>query len=498
MPEYTAPLSIMDQMMPAFHTSMWLIVPCADPETTLSALQAGLDRTIEQLPFLSGRLYEDAENHDRTSIVWNNNKPSMVWEEVDGRGLPSYQHLAKQNMPLHDLEHDFLPNSIKQSVTQRTKPALVAGYTKLEGGLIVLLAPHHHVMDGGGTQLLFDLWATNSRTLAQGSTNMAVRSPVGADEPLMRSDRLRKALLTSVGSSSNDASPTMSSAGDRPAISAYDSHSQPPPSASVPASVTHKLFRFSITKLSALRSSLRSHTANGDFSLDTLLTALIWQTVSDIRLKRFIRTAPALESEIFDLVAELVLAVDPRRRFEAQALLDRDEPWLGNLALPMLPKPYLPFSELAKQEPSLRLNIGEDRSVHANPVLIRVINTITKGISEMTPDNIAVYVLDKEQRIADETAKADSNFSYRSLRDMRNLFNGLTLTVTAWSNFKYYPDFGPGVGRPEFLRIAKTHSFDGGAIILPRKRAVDGWRAEEVDVKEVILTLREDDMKVHE
>ena len=500
MPQYTTRLSIMDEMMPAVHTAMWLTVPCADTETTLSALQAGLSRTIEQLPFLAGMVYEDSKDCDRSSMIWNTDNLSMTWEEVDGRGLPSYQQLAKQNMPLHDLEHDFLPSAIKQSTTQTMKPALIASYTKIEGGLILLLAPHHHVMDGGGRQLLFDLWARYTPVIAPGPTTMPVETPIRADEPFMRSHRLQEALLKATGSPRGDASPTLSSAGVSPAISAFSqSKSQLPPSASVPASVTRRLFRFNITELSALRSSIQSHTASPEFSLNTLLAALIWQTVSEIRFGRFVRTEPALESEITSLTAELVMAVDPRRWFEAQGLLDKEVPWLGNLATAITPKPCLPFSELAiAQGRLLHLDLGQDGSIPINPVLPTVIDTLTRGISEMTPANIAKYLLDTEHRIAGEIAKPDANFSYRSLRDMSHLFNGLTLTVTAWSNFNYYPYFGPNVGRPEFVRIANTYSFDGVVVLLPRKRAADGWTAEEVDVMEVFMCLREDDMKVFE
>ena len=381
---------------------------------------------------------------------------------------------------------------------RKRHPALIVSYTKIDGGLIVLLAPYHYVMDGGGRELLFDLWARNTRQLSNskgGDEEIVVTEALlGSDEPLTRNKRLKQAVVSAVTSDGLTSAPNKFTIENSTITSIYDSKSKLPPPSAPPPPAQRKLFRFSVTMLSELRTSLRSHTCQPNFTLNTILTALLWQIISSIRLARLKHNSSGSESELDKLVSELIMAVNPRSGFYSKGLLEKDS-WLGNLAIPMIPKPTLAFSKLGTAQ---ELDDGS-LNIPISSILPKVIDEITDGIRNMSPQTVAKYVLETESGIplnpASTTVSA-SSFSYRSLRDMRALFNGLSFTVTAWSNFKFYPDFGPDVGRPEFLRVAGQGASDGVSIFLPRKRESDGWDVAEVDAFEVVLSLREDDMKV--
>ena len=399
-------------------------------------------------------------------------------------------------MPLHELGHEVRPTALKEFMQRKRHPALVVSYTKINGGLIVLLAPYHHVMDGRGRELVFDLWARNTRQLAnnQAGYGEVNESLIGSDEPLTRNKRLKQAVISTIPLDRLTSTLNKFMTEHPTITSIYESKSKLPPSSAPGPPAQRKLFRFSATKLSELRTSLRSHTCHPSFTLNTLLIALLWQIVSSIRLARLKRDDPGSETDLENLVSELIMAVDPRSRFYSEGLLEKDS-WLGNLAIPMIPKPALAFSKLGTAQDL------EDGSfnISISSILPKVIDDLTDGICNMSPQTVAKYVLETESCIPSNPPSAmasENKFSYRSLRDMRALFNGLSFTVTAWSNFKFYPDFGPDVGRPEFLRVAGQGAFDGVAIFLPRKRESEGWSEVEVDGFEVVLSLREDDMKV--
>ena len=96
----------------------------------------------------------------------------------------------------------------------------------------------------------------------------------------------------------------------------------------------------------------------------------------------------------------------------------------------MIPKPTLAFSKLrtAQELDDSSLNIP------ISSILPKVIDEITNEIHNMSPQTITKYMLETESGIplnpASTTVSA-SSFSYRSLRDIRALFNGLSFTVTA-------------------------------------------------------------------
>lgn len=78
----------------------------------------------------------------------------------------------------------------------------------------------------------------------------------------------------------------------------------------------------------------------------------------------------------------------------------------------------------------------------------------------------------------------------RTFRKARAPFNGTDLVVTSWMNFAFYPDFGPSVGAPAYVRLPDVGAdADGLLVVLPRKRGERG----EGDI-EIMVALREDDM----
>ncbi|KAJ9603912.1 hypothetical protein H2200_011434 [Cladophialophora chaetospira] len=499
MPHHVAPLSIVDQRMPFFPTPIWLAFPTSSSATTLYTLQQGLKATVHQLPFLSGFVYEDPKNQDLSTLYWDDMSASsgVPWEKLSyDENMPTYKSLASRNMPIEEAAQNLHPKSFQNSDSNNGMPVLVAAFAKIVGGLIVLIAAHHHVMDGGGQEILLRLWAANTRNLLDSASQGLEKMPqvpcaVPQDEPLHRSQKIKQMvqLVDEVSSSVSRENLVL------PRWPEGTGKMRPTP----PLNAVTKLLRFSNTKLMALRSVLQQYTQQ-PFSINTLVSALIWTFVSQVRYLRLKQTrGDTSDVDPEQLVSELVMLANSRPGLQAQGLLSEGT-WMGNLYVELSPRPFLPFRELYSPERTqleVALDLaGQTVDITLPSCIIDTIDIITGMLAGLTPQGLKEWVTQKESLVRVD----DPSFSYRSLRNMREqACLGLDFVITSWSNFDYYPDFGPDVGRPEFVRQpCGPAMLNGFAIFLPRKRAAHGFSAQDVDAFEMLLSLRRDDLQIVE
>lgn len=93
------------------------------------------------------------------------------------------------------------------------------------------------------------------------------------------------------------------------------------------------------------------------------------------------------------------------------------------------------------------------------------------------------------RHIAETYRLVDSMEDYRSLYAGWDLFGSRHFTITSWADLDLYDlDFGPLLGKPEFVRLPYMEA-DGVAIILPRRRSGPD------EILQVMVMLRCDDME---
>ncbi len=475
MPTYEAPLSIIDQNMPCMNVSMWLIFSTDDPGAAAIALQKGLDATISQLPFLSGTVFEKEDAGNRSYVTWSDDAPKVTFEEIDGKSLPSYSELCETSMNVAAYARDLMPTSLKVSRKTRKWPALVASFVRLSGGIMVLFAPHHHIVDGGGRTILFKLFASHTKGLR-------ATTAVAAQDPLLRNERLAQAFRTI-----NVASKPAESPASPPAKVETPSLTQ----TSSPTSL--RLFEFSVRRLNTLRSALSSHIEH-PCTIGSLVSAVIWIEASRVRSRRLQQSNANYNAD--EAYTELLIAVNPRKYLEAESLLEKDS-YIGNLASSISPRPHIQASDLLSAEshcfevvlPSNDASSGRvetEVTVSIPSILVQALNQLSLGLDGRSAESFA------RQLSPLFDIPSSPEFDYRQLRNMRAMFAGRDMVVSNWGGFDMYLDFGKELGRPSHARLIGS-GYDGAIIVLPRRYG-GHWSEDLLDRLEVVLDLREDDL----
>jgi hypothetical protein len=165
----------------------------------------------------------------------------------------------------------------------------------------------------------------------------------------------------------------------------------------------------------------------------------------------------------------MVMAVNGRQRISTQFSAE-DDPYFGNTIL---------YSLASASVRDLRDAVGQDAANICN---------IVSGSHSRTRINL--------RHIAEVYSLVERVDDYRQVFVGWDLFNSRDLTVTSWANLDLYGiDFGMGLGTPEFVRVPYSEA-DGVVIILPKRPVVSAQGS--VDVLDVVVMLRKDDMDVLE
>ena len=454
--------------MPPAYTTMHFCFRTFEIDEAIQNLRNGLAKTVQQLPFLSGQVYQSSESHHQHTIDWSDEEPHVELEEVTPPGLPRYDELAEQNMLLHLLDQDLRPLEVRTFGDRSSHTALAMCYTRLNGGLIVTICNHHRLMDGAGRQLLYQTLARNAR----GEAATIALDPI---EPLNRVSRFANLVGAMEEKTTARTDPMKAFSGTTNTAAA------PQPAAAEAPALTSKFLCFSTSKLKHLAHGLQGD-GRMSYSTNTVCSALLWYIVTRERALRM----QNMQSDL-DLSKEstvMVLAINMRKHFKTEGVLDKDT-WLGNLLTGTTPPPSMSLNVFTDQHV-----LASAHSAHAIPqCLPRIAQAIASSIASTSAESF-------RKAMAPIVAKSGSvGFDFRSIlrESARAGVGGLTFYVTNWAGFDFYQDFGPGLGEPGFLR-AGVGGINGLCVMLPRKYG-NKWSEIERDTLEAMLFLREDDMK---
>ena len=454
--------------MPPAYTTMHFCFRIANADQAIRTLRTGLDRTVRQLPFLSGQVYQSSEPRHQHTIDWSDDEPCVVLEEVTPPGLPSYDELAEQNMLLHLLDQDLRPLEVRTFGDRSSHTALAMSYTRLHGGLIVTICNHHRLMDGAGRQLLYQILARNAR----GEATSIALDPT---EPLTRIKRFADLVGTVEEETTTRTDPMKAFSGNTTLAAA------PQPATVEAPALTSKFLCFSASKLKQLAQELQGD-SQVNYSTNTACSALLWYIVTRERALRMQRAQSDLDLSQESTV--MVLATNMRKHFTTERVLDKDT-WLGNLVTGTTPPPSMSLNVFTDQH-----SVASAHSGHTIPqCLPRIAQAIALSIASTSAESFRKAM----GPIVAKSASVDFDFRSVLREGARAGVGGLTFYVTNWAGFDFYQNFGPGLGKPEFLR-AGVGGINGLCVMLPRKYG-DEWSEVERGTLEVMLFLREDDMK---
>src|SRR3989442_689489 len=108
----TMELSRLDQIAPRAYTRILLCFPLtSNPDSTIEAIQKGVDITVTQLPFLVGTLSlkkDGGEKNGKLEISYPSNANQLQVKHVFMPEI-SYEELSRLRMPVSKLDNSFAP-----------------------------------------------------------------------------------------------------------------------------------------------------------------------------------------------------------------------------------------------------------------------------------------------------------------------------------------------------------------------------------------------------
>ena len=449
MPSYTGILGTLDQLSPPVHIALSMCFPSAEPDSAVQCLRNGIQRTVEQLPFLSGKIYPTAQDGRRYAVIsWSDENPHIELEGIAVPDLPTYAELQQKHMPLTLLGPKFRPLESREPEKFPRLSALALSYAKLTGGLILTVAVHHQLMDGGGLEVLIDTLARNTR----GAKPLNVIDP---KEPLGRNDKFEAMINQTPTQNSYTAPiPTYTK-------SIFDTQALNAPFETL-------LFRLSTQALDKLRTEVQSQTAE-KVSINTVTSALLWYVISGAQIKRLKETETNLDTS--QISSMLLLSKSMRTLFMGTGLIGNDV-WLGNSNMMCMPPAIVPFSWLE----------APDKEQRTFPdVLPRITDSISRSVTTTSLELVAGFLKPIIK------SSYDPGFDFTTLLKETPLYRPKNFISTSWAVFDFYQDFGPNLDRPQYVRpLAAALDGVSGAVIIPRKRG-DCWNEEDKNTLEVLI-----------
>jgi hypothetical protein len=450
-------LSPLDQHAPKVYTRMALIFPVTKYEAAIATLQAALEKTCDQVPYLKGIVVEEDLTHRKQSyiIIDPSNPAPQFIERPAPVGLPSYAELKTNRTPFppETFPSPMIPGGLEV-------PVLGASYTKIEGGLVMCIATYHKVVDGGGYSEILKALAANCRDHGPESTvSSAVPDPEEISSRRLRildgkvdvSDELKKLDFE-----------TMLARHPEYMLKTKMSTNAPPASAEFALSGknTNQVFAFSGGKIEAVRAALSNMLPSADLTVNNILTAIIWAAITHVR-----STRP--EGALSMATSKIDFSVSGRK-LVGESLLE--PPFTGNVI-------GYAQTELGVSELSFRPSFQP--SLDAAEKLVPIMKLIASASASLDASYIEslVHLSNQNPDLSNIT--------------MSWLLNGPgDLHFISWAQQACYElDFGETLGHPGYMRSALI-KLDGVVTFLPRRRA--GGRIEDMDVS---VLLREDDME---
>lgn len=439
-------LTPLDLLMPKTYIGILLTFSSAATPSTITQLQTGLDRLVQHIPWLSGKVFPTTAGPDgkpSLEIRWNGKDDTL--KIVDKGLIPaSYNTLRKEGMPAVAFPPRVWPTPglIDNTLFEKGAPVLGVSFVRFDGdqGVGLLICGHHNAMDATGLTEVIRLWTQN----VSGAPSKAVTVK----------SRLRLADTLSHDIESLAAVPREELFDLHPE---YSKTSSPWPAEFPPCA--SKLFCVPIARIESIKELLKISMPKAP-STNTIICALIWSAMTHARTQQ--------NSSVLSATSRLAMAVNGRRRIGPEFAVSGSL-YLGNVVLCSVAE--LPVSDLS--EPAM-------------PDSVRSLGKLCQVIAQsQSPELI------NSRHIAEVYEMVNHLDDYRDIFYGFDLFNERDLMITSWAEMDINGlDFGIGIGKPDFMRVPHVAA-DGMAVILPRKRIAN-------EVLEVVVMLKNTDMETLE
>jgi transferase family protein len=459
----SGPLSPLDQFMPVTYTRLFLVFPTDNHESAVEALRAGLEKTCYQIPYIKGIIARQSWNRNVIGISWAVDTPTPELTHIPAPGFPSYSSLAADGAPLKYFLDSISPLQVRP---KEESPAFASSYTQIDGGLILCVCVHHTLMDGTG-------FGEFVRVLAENTKGSFPAKERGLDnaEPMHR-----LYLLTGKdGPEDYSKGPTREQLLKKhPEFALRNKEKAASMSVTRPqAPSISRIFQIPLTKIEKAKELLMARHGMKDVTTYQVISALTWSAVCRARASRLQETAP--------LFSKVGFAVNGRKHLSRAVT---EKMYMGNVNLFGLA--ILQREKLLK--PAMWGKGDEDLES-----LIPILIAKSAAISRVTANHIAEVISIIQQ-----------SSDVRDITTGWNALEGLDLSMTSWMNMPVYDcDFGEYLGKPAFARPPYAE-WDGLIIMLPRRRAQSKSNddqkptAQHIELIEVVVMLRQDDMEVLE
>lgn len=437
--------------MPPTYIRVLLTFRALDPSICpIQSLQTALDRVSKTVPWLSGHVFATDSTTGQApglKIRYSSDIPGLVLLDK-GTIDTSYEVLSTQALLFDTIPDDIwpVPPMIDQDLFAKGAPVFGASFFRFADGqgAGLCVGMHHSAVDATAFADIVRLWAQHAAELAPSYATY------NSDSNARLVDTLRSTFQTTSSMTTDSL------------FALHPEYSKIPPSfpSEFPA-CTCKLFKLSVTHINACKERLKEY-LSGTPSTNTFVCVLIWSAITRARMQR----SPTLAHEN----SRLAMAVNGRRRLGAR-FSTPEEPYLGNLIM---------YSLAPSSVTDLGFSCMESLESFA-----KVCDAVRQSQS---PEKI------NTRHVAEVYSLVERVEDYKSVFVGWDLFGSRDLTITSWADLDFYEmDFGKGLGKPEFTRIASSAA-DGVGIILPRKMASTAIH----EVIEIMVMLRSDDMEVLE
>ncbi|GKZ72543.1 hypothetical protein AnigIFM50267_008912 [Aspergillus niger] len=443
-------LTPLDLPMPRTYIRVLFVFPTASPTTELSQeLQCGLEKLAKQVPWIAGNVLLTTPTDQKASfgIRYLADKTPKLQDK--GQIAASYASLSSQDMPMKSIPLDVwpaLPSLLGNIPSETGDPVFAASFFRFaDQGVGLCICLHHNAVDVTGFSEVVRLWAKNILQPSQTYPSYELQGNGG------RLVQLSKALEPDLREISSLSSERLLALHPE-----YSTQSPVLPEKFAPC--MSKTFKIPVHWINVLKELLQK-SAQRQLTTNVILCALLWTSITRVRAQR----NPDLRRQ----TSRLVTAVNGRSRIPGNLQpMPGNQQYLGNVVLYALAN----FS-------CANLATADEDPVRS---LAKICDRISESQSPATIDS---------RFIAETYRLVDSMEDYRSLFAGWDLFGSRDFTITSWAGLDLYGvDFGPLLGKPEFVRLPCMEA-DGVAIVLPRRRNVCDERLE------VMVMLRCDDME---
>lgn len=467
--------SPLDEVLPPLYNAIIYGYACeeSDRERILKVIQDGYSRVLRLCPYLGADIVRDESPANRPGSLKLNIPEPAEDIKVEVKDLTSpesgwkhtYTELREAGMPQSWLDPALLAPYV--AGTASTTKVLTAQVNWIPGGCLFTMCIAHALADAWGSAMVVHFWAQQCRelqNLPQSNGQLAkefnghcpaLHEISGSQEDF---DRLksRKELWKLLGLHWEENLIPPANAISLPTTI-------PAASMAIPG-MRSCIFSFSPSASARLKADATLANGKGWISTKDAFAALLWRSVMRARFPHASKSTPSAsgtnhdESQPSDQTSIVSVAIDGRPLYTPKVPYS----YIGNVIFCCMTE--APLSSILSTNSS-------------HNALATLANSIRASIEAVKSD---------PSLVADATLLAASIPDVCQPAIAFKDFLSRDLITTSWIDIPFYEaDFGPALGKPEFVRIPRGQ-FGGICILQPRKQNGE---------IEVLISLKGDDME---